>query len=395
MAKKISFSHSKMGLYKECPQKYKFRYVWKLPEEPKYYFAFGTAMHKVMEFIYGVAKPPFPTLDASLKFFEKDWNSTSFKDKGYATASKEAEGFIEGKSIINEYYKKNEAAFFIPLSTEMKATLDADDISLISIIDRVDYLGGGHVNILDYKTGKNVDREPDQLYLYQKVVENSPLIKQIVQTKDPKTKEVIVDKMSFYHLPSQSEVTFERAPDSVIGDLWSEVLRIVDHIRAEKFDPTPEESKCRWCDFKDRCPVFTGVEFTGIKTAKPIMTEPVFGAADALAEKIDSYGIKVAELKNLRKEILDEMKLKGFNQHFGKHYKAEFKETDALDFEDKEAVINLLRERDLLKKTLVPTMSTISNLLADPNVKEEDKTALRAMAKVKKEAELSFKKTEE
>ena len=49
MAGKLSFSYSKMGMYKECPQKYKFRYVLKLPEKPKYYFAFGSALHKTME----------------------------------------------------------------------------------------------------------------------------------------------------------------------------------------------------------------------------------------------------------------------------------------------------------------------------------------------------------
>lgn len=392
MVKKLPFSYSKMGLYKECPQKYKFRYIWKLPEEAKYYFAFGTAMHKVMEYIYGVSEPPFPALDASLKFFERDWKSTTYKAKGYASAAKEAEGFIEGNKIIKEYYAKNEPAFFVPLSTELKTTLDMDNLSLISIIDRVDYLGGGRVNILDYKTGKNVDREPDQLYMYQKVVENSPLIKQIVQTKDPAATEVRVEKMSFYHLPSQSEISFERAPDSVIGDLWADVLSVADNIRAEKYAPSPAESKCRWCDYRAYCPVFTGVEFTGIKTEKPAIAAP---AIDALGDKIDLYGQKIAELKVLRAEILAEMQANNFNQHFGKNFKAELKESECLNFENKEAVVAFLKEKDLLKKTLVPTQSTVEALLLDPAVSSEHKAALQAMAATTKTRELNFKKTEE
>ncbi|MBR1980020.1 MAG: PD-(D/E)XK nuclease family protein [Elusimicrobiaceae bacterium] len=62
MAGKLSFSYSKMGMYKECPQKYKFRYVLKLPEKPKYYFAFGAALHKAREYLYSSLTPPFPPL---------------------------------------------------------------------------------------------------------------------------------------------------------------------------------------------------------------------------------------------------------------------------------------------------------------------------------------------
>ena len=63
----------------------------------------------------------------------------------------------------------------------MKSTLEIDGLSLISILDRMDYLGGGKIKILDYKTGKTVQREPDQLYMYQKVAETSPTIKALVQ----------------------------------------------------------------------------------------------------------------------------------------------------------------------------------------------------------------------
>lgn len=71
MAKNLSFSYSKLGMYKECPQKYKFRYVLMLPEKPKYYFAFGTALHAVMEYIYDIKNPAFPTLQQALDFLRK------------------------------------------------------------------------------------------------------------------------------------------------------------------------------------------------------------------------------------------------------------------------------------------------------------------------------------
>ena len=156
MVKNLSFSYSKLGMYKECPQKYKFRYIHMLPEQPKPYFAFGSALHEVMEYIYNPANAAFPTLAQALDFFEKHWNKTSFDQKGYASPEKELAGYAEGRRIIEAYYAKYAAAFFHPLSVEMKSTLDMDGLSLISILDRIDYLGDGKVKILDYKTGKAV-----------------------------------------------------------------------------------------------------------------------------------------------------------------------------------------------------------------------------------------------
>ena len=181
MIKKLSFSYSKMGMYRECPQKYKFRYVHMLPEQPKYYFAFGSALHEVMEYIHNPVQNAFPTLEQTLSFFKTHWDSTSFDQKGYASMEKEAIGFEEGCRIIRAYYGKHGPTFLKPLSVEMKSTLDMDGLSLISILDRIDYLGDGKVKILDYKTGKTVQREPDQLMMYQKVAENSNAILKLVE----------------------------------------------------------------------------------------------------------------------------------------------------------------------------------------------------------------------
>ncbi|MBO7238559.1 MAG: PD-(D/E)XK nuclease family protein, partial [Elusimicrobiaceae bacterium] len=263
MAKGLSFSYSKMGMYKECPQKYKFRYVHMLPEQPKYYFAFGSALHEVMEYIYDPKSAKFPTLTQALAFFKKHWDSTSFDQKGYASMEKEALGFEEGCRIIRAYYEKYGKSLVHPLSVEMKSTLEMDGLSLISILDRIDYLGDGRVKILDYKTGKTVQREPDQLMMYQKVAESSPMVLKLVQTLEPKVKQVRVEQMSFYHLPTLQELTFERCEDKEMYEFWQRVLNVADDIRAAKFAPTPEENKCHWCDYRNICPVFTGKEYDG------------------------------------------------------------------------------------------------------------------------------------
>ena len=410
MAKNLSFSYSKMGMYKECPQKYKFRYVHMLPEQPKYYFAFGSALHEVMEYIYNPANPVFPTLGEALQFFENYWNKTSFEQKGYASAEKEMAGYLEGRRILEAYYAKNAADFFHPLSVELKSTLDMDGLNLISILDRIDYLGDGKVKILDYKTGKTVQREPDQLYMYQKVVENSPAIKTLVQTKDPGVKEIRVEQLSFYHLPTLQEMTFERAPDKEIFEFWQGVLRIADNIRAGKFMPTPGENQCRWCDYRNLCPVFTGKEYTGpsgyaargaagiapaVKPeAKPVSAELPKSETDILADKIDRCGALLDEAKILQKEIISLMHKHNFERHFGKNYRAELARIEKLTFTDKEKVIELLRTFKLLSRVLVPTQSTVVGLLQDVSVPTEAKEKIQALAQKTEEVNINFEKAD-
>lgn len=405
MAKNLSFSYSKMGMYKECPMKYKFRYVHMLPEQPKYYFAFGSALHKVMEYIYNPANPSFPTLEQALAAFEKDWNATSFDQKGYASMEKELAGFAEGQRIIRTYYNKHQETFAHPLSVEMRSTLETDGLNLISILDRIDYLGDGKVQILDYKTGKTVERAPDQLFMYQKVAETSPAIRQLVQSKDPGVKEIKVEKLCFYHLPTLKEMYFERATDKEIFEFWQNVLKVADNIRACKFDPTPGENQCRWCDYRNICPVFTGKEYNGPTgyAARNASVSPAPAPApaqepknelDLLADKIDRCGALGEEIAQLKKEILELLEKNHFDRHFGKRYKAELLKTARWEFADKQKTVELLKTLRLLSKTLVPTQSTVEALLGDASVPSAQKDQIKALARRVETAELKLEKTE-
>lgn len=389
-------------MYKECPQKYKFRYVHMLPEQPKYYFAFGSALHEVMEYVYNPLNSSFPTLEQALSFFKTHWDSTSFDQKGYANMEKELLGYEEGCRIITAYYGKHAQSFAHPLSVEMKSTMEIDGLSLISILDRIDYLGDGRVKILDYKTGKTVQREPDQLMMYQKVAESSPAILKLVQTIDPAAKEIKVEKMCFYHLPSLQELSFERSTDKEMYEFWQKVLGVADEIRAGKFAPSPEENKCRWCDYRNICPVFTGKEYDGpsgwgakIPSAASAgvsapASVPVKTEEELLSEKIDRLGEISQEEKKLRAEIIQTMKKLDYKRQFATKYQAELLQQKKRIFTDKPKTIALLKELNLLGKTLVPTQSTIEALLSDPSVSQQAKAKLMALTQEENTEDLSI-----
>lgn len=396
MAGKLSFSYSKMTLYKECPQKYKFRYILKIPEKPKYYFAFGTALHKVMEYLYSSLKPPFPPLETVLAFFKTDWESSTYEEKGYPSKLKEQEGYLEGVKIIEAYYKKHLKDELSPLATEFRTTVDIDGLSVIGIVDRIDYLGEGKVSIVDYKTGKKINREPDQLMMYQKLMKGNKELENIVKTRYPQADGIEVSNMLFYHLPSLDSQTFEPASEEEIKEFWSRVLAVAADIKAGNFAPDPGETKCRFCDYKDMCPVWklSPSEMQELQ-AQPAEKESAKKPMDILSDKVDAYGKALREVKNLEREIIAAMQKEDINRHFGKEFEVSLSKEENLDFTDRQKVVEILKEFNLLGKTLVPTLGKIKALLESDFIKPEQRDALLKLARYSTQYKLNCSKTEE
>lgn len=394
MTAKLSFSYSKMGMYKECPQKYKFRYILKVPEKPKYYFAFGNALHKVMEFMYSAGKPPFPPIETTLKFFKSDWDATSYDDKGYASFEKEKEGYEEGLRIIKEYYAKHGNDNFAPLANEFRTTVNIDGLSVISIVDRIDYLGGGKISILDYKTGKTLSREPDQLMMYQKLMEGNPQLLALVKAKDPSITEVKLDSMLFYHLPTLKEQAFEPAKEEEIKVFWAGVLEVAADITAGKFDPDPSEMKCRWCDYKPMCPVWQLSPAEEAQLEQQAKPAPSINPLEDLSQKIDAYGAALKQAQTLKKEITQIMQKNNLARHFGKDFAADLEILKETDFKDHQKVIDVLKKHKLLPQTLVPTLTSIKKLMQNGGLTPEQKKELEALYDIKETVKLNINPTD-
>ncbi|MCX5783325.1 MAG: PD-(D/E)XK nuclease family protein, partial [Elusimicrobia bacterium] len=390
--KLLDFSYSRMGMYRQCPQKYKFRYIDKIPEKPKSYFSFGHAVHGALEFLYNVKSPPFPTAKEMLAVFEKDWQSSSYEDKGYASADKAKKDYLDGVKMLTAYYKKHSSAFSVPLAVEYKNTVAIDGLNVMVVVDRIDYLGGGKISIVDYKTGKTAEREPDQLHMYQKILENSQDLRERVAMSDGFSDAVKIEKLLFYYVPGQSEQIFDRCPDMELNEFWREVLVTADDIRAEKFSPSPDERNCAFCDYKPLCPIFGGK--TQTKTSVQKMSSPVI-KEETLSEKIDRYGEMAGQALALKAEIINAMKQNGFVKHFGKKYEAELLSGQKYVFKDRQKVMEFLTQTGLIKKAMAPTHSLIEKLISDGEIPQKEREKLLSFASLHDATELKFLKLED
>lgn len=237
-----ALSHSSMGLYKECPQRFKFRYLDGIRESPKSYFSFGQSVHKALEYFYR-SQLLAPVLNDVLAFYKTHWVK-----EGYKTAEEEKKNFDEGVRIINAFYKKHAADWKPPLATEYDFSVTVDGVSVCGKIDRIDKLPSGALHVIDYKTGKafSPDKvtQDQQLTLYQVACEDA--------LGAP------VERLTLYHLPTLTPMDSPRHEDSLVRNLRKSILSVKTSIDAGDFTPKPDDWKCKWCDYKKICPAWNG-----------------------------------------------------------------------------------------------------------------------------------------
>ena len=233
-------SYSQVSAYQTCPLYYKFQYIDRLPRKPKPYFSFGSTMHRCAQYFFKVGRKSPPSLNDFLIFFDRVWISA-----GYATPEMEEADKELGREILNNFWELNSREFKAALATEQWFTIDVGGIQLRGYIDKVDISPDGGLIILDYKSGKSeISRDEAeqslQLSLYQLGAGGVWLLP--------------VDKLSLYHMRSNSIVEVEARDENSLDEARSTVLSVAELIKRGAFEPILNPT-CP-CDYANLCPLF-------------------------------------------------------------------------------------------------------------------------------------------
>ncbi|TSC55940.1 MAG: hypothetical protein G01um101418_511 [Parcubacteria group bacterium Gr01-1014_18] len=251
------FSFTQIKAFATCPWQYRYAHLLKIPTPGRETFSFGQTMHLTFERFFqqmidkrgspqlGLFGAPTvqiaPSLDTLLSLYESAWI-----DDWYETKERQEERKEEGRKILRDFYRIHESAWPLVLSLEQGFSLKIGGYRLSGKIDRIDDLGDGTVEIVDYKTGRvpkdeaKIDPEnKKQLLIYQWAAE------EILQKK--------VGKVSFYYLEENKKISFVGTPDNLLK-LKEEILETIEAIRKSQFIAKPSPQVCQYCDFKSICP---------------------------------------------------------------------------------------------------------------------------------------------
>jgi putative RecB family exonuclease len=270
VAASAPLSYSSYRTYLECPLRWKFLYIDRLPETPRGYFTFGRVVHSVLEELLrpmvvpaarragatesqrtlddwqgkGLAGPgPRMSRPELLAAYDRAWLSD-----GYTSAEEEARYRALGREILGRYYDRLEREEPTPVAVEEHLEARWDGIPIHGYIDRIDRTANGGLEIVDYKTSRDLSaddaRESEQLSIYQVLVENN--------YTEP------VEGLTLYHLRSLTPMRAPPRKRESLNGLYDRLGVVSDGIRAQAYEPTPGRH-CSRCDFRSRCPEFRTV----------------------------------------------------------------------------------------------------------------------------------------
>ncbi len=297
------YSHSRLETYQNCPLKYKFQYIDRLPRKTEGIEAFvGSRVHEVLEKLYrdllnGKRNTREELLDFYNQQWERNWNQKSINivRKDYAPEHYYKAGWL----CVDSYYARYQPFDGDKtLAVEVRVAFDLNHEPGHRMLGYIDRLARGKDDVWeihDYKTSgalptqEEVDAKP-QLALYQIGL----------QQMWPQIRSVRL----VWHLLRHDTALSSTWSSGQLKDLRLETIDLIDQIEAEK-DYSPRESGlCDWCDFQDRCPL----KKHPLKVAT--MTLQELGADDAVT-LVDQYADLMEQRQALERqesEIQEQMK---------------------------------------------------------------------------------------
>ncbi|WP_067659137.1 RecB family exonuclease [Nocardia harenae] len=250
----LALSPSRAADFKQCPLKYRFRAVDRLPETPSRQAVRGTVVHAVLERLFELpAAERIP--EAAEALLPAAWERVRAErpEAGELIPEAEFPAFAaEVAALLASYYRLEDPTAFDPEACELRLeTASADGVPLRGFVDRLDAGPGGALRVVDYKTGKapGVTRETSalfQLKFYALMMFRSrgvvPAELRLIY---------LADEQVLTYTPDAAELErFERT----LGALWRAVAEAV---RTGDFRPSTGWL-CAYCDFKPLCPAYGG-----------------------------------------------------------------------------------------------------------------------------------------
>lgn len=237
-------SYSQMQTFEVCPLHYKLKYVLKIPTPPTSAQSLGTSVHAVLrDFYQNWIRGEKTKISEIKKLLDKNW-----VNEGYSSKIHEREAYKKAEKIITGYLKGDFNPKNIPLATEYGFNFFINDLKIGGVIDRVNDLGNGRIEILDYKTGNNVLEEKElannlQLTIYA-------LAASLVQEKFFKKPPDQVS-LSLYFLEKERKITTTRTKQQ-LEEAKKQILEIADKISKSDFSCS-KSNLCINCEYKMLC----------------------------------------------------------------------------------------------------------------------------------------------
>ncbi|MFH1650973.1 MAG: PD-(D/E)XK nuclease family protein [Chloroflexota bacterium] len=356
-------SFTQISLYQRCPLLYKLQYVDGFKPAPRGYFSFGSTMHHCLEYFYKVSTPPAPPLAKLLEVYDRNWLSAGY------TSAEEEEGYRElGREILTRFWETHHKAFRLPLALEKMFYIDIDGVKLRGFIDRADKLDSGGIEIVDYKTSR-------ELYTNDSLANDLQLT--IYQLAAEQMWSLPVERLTLYHLRSNTACSCPPRGPAPLAAARQLIREVADNIAGQRF--LPRESAFCPCEFPRECPHYRHQYLT---------EAPETSAGRDARESVEEYARLHGEIKErekrlgeIREELIRFCEEGSLNRVFGSEHCIDYSMVERSGFVE-DAVRELLEPMGLWARVLRLDPSLIKEMLADEEIPPQVRENLAALRRV-------------
>ena len=240
-------SPSSASMFRQCPQRWKFRYVDKLPDPPGEAALAGTFAHRVLEELLGL-EPQERTMDRARALAKEIWADMQ-GDKDFKELDLDPDGIRNFKwtawRAIEGLWNLEDPKTVEVVEVETQVSVEIGGVPFIGYIDRVENGSDGLV-ISDYKSGRAPGRKFSSDRLEQVLLYAAALA--ALHGELPARARLLYLGQRI----DETEVTAENLDEVTqrLTDTWEDLLR-----RTETGDFPPEPGPlCGWCAFVRHCP---------------------------------------------------------------------------------------------------------------------------------------------
>ncbi|MBW3658899.1 MAG: PD-(D/E)XK nuclease family protein [Actinobacteria bacterium] len=264
---RVRLSFSRVDTYRNCPTKFRYSYIDRLPGQPGPHLSFGTSIHAALEAFYDRKLPDCPSEEELLGYLYDAWDSS-----GFAGTSREEQlaFYRHAQDALRRFHRRVAPTYRLPVDTEAWFELPVGDLAIVvGSIDRVDVDEDGELHVIDYKTNRKAKQRRYvagslQLAIYALACEHL-----------------------YGRLPASVSLDFVVAGVEVrvgldeldLDATRAAVTETAQGVLDARYEPTPNRL-CDWCDYRALCPAWEGG-----------------------AEGEDLLGPAVTELARLRRQV--------------------------------------------------------------------------------------------
>jgi DNA helicase II / ATP-dependent DNA helicase PcrA len=237
-------SYSQIATFLACPLHYKLRYILNFPSTPSPALSYGISVHSSLrDILLGNRSGEKIDNEIIKNILKKNW----IRD-GYSGKTHEQKTYDQAEKILFEFWKNYEKEKPNTVGIEAPFNFWLGKVKAGGRIDRVDKLDGNKIEIIDYKTGKNMltdKKAQDDLQLSFYALAATEVHDQIFGKKPD---EVV---LTLHYLEPNEKVSTMRTKED-LENAKKKILDIVSEIENSDFRCSGG-MMCKNCEYNMLC----------------------------------------------------------------------------------------------------------------------------------------------